>query len=182
VVRSRSQSTTRYTTTPEEGRSTRYCTDIAKTFGAPVFHINAEDPESCIWVARLAIEIRQKFHCDVFINLNGYRKYGHNETDEPGFTQPLEYAQIRARKTVRQNYVEQYGLQEVALAIETAFREELKRESLPKSDLGAIGPILHNLMRLLFFSPSLRALKQKICNDWWPFSVVFRKDFISTPS
>ena len=76
-------------TTPKETRSTRYCTDIAKSFAAPVFHVNAEDPEGCVYAAMLAIEIRQKFGCDVFIDLNCYRKYGHNESDEPNFTQPL---------------------------------------------------------------------------------------------
>lgn len=119
-----------YTTNPEEGRSTRYCTDIAKTFNAPVLHVNAEDPESCVWAARLAIEIRQKFQCDVFIDLNGYRKYGHNETDEPGFTHPVEYAQIRGCKTIRQKYLEVLLSEGVlseaeALEMETKFKAEL---------------------------------------------------------
>lgn len=96
-----------FTTVPSEGRSTRYCTDIAKTFGMPVFHVNAEDPEGCIFAARLAIEIRQKFHLDVFIDLIGYRKYGHNEGDEPGFTQPLYYQKIKNRKPVRKLYLEE---------------------------------------------------------------------------
>jgi len=122
-----------YTTPPEEGRSTRYCTDIAKTFGAPVFHVNAEDVESCIWAARLAVEIRQKFQCDVFIDLNGYRKYGHNETDEPAFTQPLEYSQIRGRKSIREKYAEHLISQNVidaALAsqMESSFKEKLNQD------------------------------------------------------
>jgi len=96
-----------YTTLPSEGRSTRYCTDIAKTFGIPVFHVNAEDPEACLFAARLAVEIRCKFGSDVMIDLNGYRKYGHNEGDEPSYTQPLEYQLIRQKKTIRQIYVEQ---------------------------------------------------------------------------
>lgn len=93
-----------FTTNPEEGRSTLYCTDIAKTFGAPVFHVNAEDPEMCVKIILFAYEIRQLFHCDVFIDLNCYRKYGHNEGDEPAFTQPLEYQQIRNRKSIRNLY------------------------------------------------------------------------------
>jgi 2-oxoglutarate dehydrogenase E1 component len=96
-----------YTTLPEEGRSTRYCTDIAKTFGAPVFHVNCEDPESCTYAARLALEIRLKFQCDVFLDLNGYRKFGHNEGDEPSYTQPREYKLIRSRKPIRQIYIDQ---------------------------------------------------------------------------
>lgn len=94
-----------FTALPEETRSTRYCTDIAKTFGAPVFHVNVEDPEGCVYAAILAIEIRQKFGCDVFLDLNCYRKYGHNESDEPTFTQPLEYQLIRSKKTVREIYL-----------------------------------------------------------------------------
>ena len=93
-----------YTTLPKDGRSTRYCTDIAKAFGAPVLHVNAEDPEGCVAAANLAIELRQQFGCDVFIDLMGYRKYGHNEGDEPTFTQPLQYQIIRSKKTIREIY------------------------------------------------------------------------------
>lgn len=112
-----------YTTLPEEGRSTRYCTDIAKTFGCPVFHVNAEDPESCIFAAKLAIDIRQKFGIDVFIDLLCYRKYGHNEGDEPSYTQPLQYKLIRAKKSIRQMYVEQ----KLAEELEVQFKETLKK-------------------------------------------------------
>lgn len=93
-----------FTTLPKEGRSTRYCTDIAKAFGAPVLHVNGEDPEACVAAARLATELRQQFGCDVFIDLIGYRKYGHNEGDEPSFTQPLQYQLIRSKKTIREIY------------------------------------------------------------------------------
>lgn len=91
-----------FTTLPEDARSTRYCTDIAKTFNFPVFHLNAEDPEACVFAAYLAAEIRQKFHVDVFLELNCYRKYGHNESDEPAYTQPLEYQLIRSKKPIRE--------------------------------------------------------------------------------
>lgn len=93
-----------FTTLPKDTRSTRYCTDIARAFGAPVFHVNAEDPEGCVAVAKIAIQIRQKFKCDVFIDLNCYRKYGHNEGDEPTFTQPLEYKLIKEKKSIREIY------------------------------------------------------------------------------
>lgn len=96
-----------FTTLPAEGRSTRYCTDIAKTFGCPVFHVNAEDPESCVRTVKLALECRLAFQCDVFIDLNGYRKYGHNEGDEPMFTQPLHYQKIRAKRSIREVYAGQ---------------------------------------------------------------------------
>jgi 2-oxoglutarate dehydrogenase E1 component len=96
-----------FTTSPKEGRSTFYCTDIAHTFGIPVFHVNAEDPENCVRTALFAFRIRQQFHCDVFIDFNCYRKYGHNEGDEPSFTQPLEYQLIKNKKTIRSLYVDQ---------------------------------------------------------------------------
>jgi 2-oxoglutarate dehydrogenase E1 component len=122
-----------YTTLPEEGRSTRYCTEIAKSFGCPVFHVNAEEPESCLFAAKLAVEIRQKFHCDVFIDLLSYRKYGHNEGDEPSYTQPVQYQQIRAKKTIREMYRDQLiqegkAEQKLVEALESQFKEMMKKE------------------------------------------------------
>jgi 2-oxoglutarate dehydrogenase E1 component len=122
-----------FTTFPKDGRSTRYCTDIAKAFGAPVFHVNAEDPESCFFVTQLAVEIRQKFHCDVFIDLVCYRKYGHNEGDEPAFTQPIEYKIIREKRPIREMYRDhliQQGVleKEMAESLEQEFKESLQRE------------------------------------------------------
>ena len=96
-----------YTTLPKEGRSTLYCTDIAKSFGAPVFHVNAEDPIACVEAIYLAVQIRKLFHEDVFIDLGCYRKYGHNEGDEPSFTQPVEYKKIRSKKTICTLFEEQ---------------------------------------------------------------------------
>jgi len=84
-----------FTTLPRDGRSTPFPTDIAKAFGCPVFHVNADDPEACVRVAQLAARVRQQFGCDVFIDVIGYRRYGHNEGDEPAFTQPLMYRHIR---------------------------------------------------------------------------------------
>jgi 2-oxoglutarate dehydrogenase E1 component len=120
-----------FTTLPRDGRSTRYCTDISKTFNAPVFHVNAEDPESCVYAARLAIEIRQAFHCDVFIDLNCYRKYGHNEGDEPAFTQPLEYQIIRKKRPIREIYRDDLIHQgivekEIAEKLEAQFKQDLQ--------------------------------------------------------
>ncbi len=93
-----------FTTEPKDDRSTLYCTDIAKGFSAPVFHVNGEDPEACVKAARLAADIRDQFHCDVFIDIVCYRKYGHNEADEPAFTQPISYEIIRKKKPVRDLY------------------------------------------------------------------------------
>ncbi|MBS0621843.1 MAG: 2-oxoglutarate dehydrogenase E1 component [Verrucomicrobia bacterium] len=122
-----------FTTLPQDSRSTRYCTEIARAFSAPVFHVNAEDPEGCVWAALLAIQLRQKFGCDVFIDLNCYRKYGHNESDEPAFTQPLEYQLIRKKNSPREIYRDvliQRGVieQKIAEELEAQFKAELQKE------------------------------------------------------
>jgi 2-oxoglutarate dehydrogenase E1 component len=122
-----------FTTLPRDSRSTRYCTSIARAFVAPVFHVNGDDPEACAFVASLAMRLRQKFHCDVFIDMNCYRKYGHNESDEPAFTQPLEYSIIRNRESVRVLYRDdliQQGVLErqMAEALEGEFRDALQKE------------------------------------------------------
>jgi len=120
-----------FTASPAESRSTLYCTDIARAFDAPVFHVNAEDPEGCVYATNLAIALRQTFHCDVFIDLNCYRKYGHNESDEPAFTQPLEYQLIRKKKPIRElyrDYLIQQGHVEknIAEALEAEFTKALE--------------------------------------------------------
>jgi 2-oxoglutarate dehydrogenase E1 component len=94
-----------FTTVPSDSRSTRYCTDIARMLRVPVFHVNGEDPQAVIQVTRLAMEFRQRFKQDVVIDMYCYRKYGHNEGDEPRFTQPLMYALIDKKPTVREVYV-----------------------------------------------------------------------------
>ena len=94
-----------FTTFPSDSRSTRYCTDIARELRVPVFHVNGEDPEAAIQVTRLAVEFRQRFKQDVVIDMYCYRKYGHNEGDEPRFTQPLMYALIDKKPGVRDAYV-----------------------------------------------------------------------------
>ncbi len=94
-----------FTTLPGDYRSTRYCTDITRMLRVPVFHVNGEDPEAVIQVTRLAAEFRQRFRQDVVIDMYCYRRYGHNENDEPRFTQPLMYALIDKKPTVRDVYV-----------------------------------------------------------------------------
>ncbi|MCB9844397.1 MAG: 2-oxoglutarate dehydrogenase E1 component [Phycisphaeraceae bacterium] len=95
-----------FTTAPEDGRSTPYCTDIAKSIEAPVLHVNGEDPEAVLACAHFAAEYRHRFRKDVFVDLWCYRKYGHNEQDEASFTQPILYSLIREKKSVLTGYAE----------------------------------------------------------------------------
>ncbi len=91
-----------FTTTPEEGRSTRYASDLAKGYDIPVLHVNADDPPACLTAIRLAMAYRMTFHDDIVIDLVGYRRHGHNEGDEPGYTQPTLYNLISEHPTVRE--------------------------------------------------------------------------------
>ena len=95
-----------FTTAPQYARSSLYCSDVAKTVQAPIFHVNGDDPEACVKVAKLAWEYRQTFHKDVVIDMVCYRRYGHNEGDDPSYTQPLMYRAISERRSVRKLYVE----------------------------------------------------------------------------
>src|ERR1043165_2742340 len=95
-----------FTTDPGEGRSSIYATDIAKMLQTPIFHVNGEDPEAVAQVVRLSLEFRRTFQRDVVIDMYCYRRRGHNESDEPAFTQPLLYKAIEARKSVREGYLE----------------------------------------------------------------------------
>ena len=95
-----------FTTSPSAARSSTYSTDIAKMIQAPVFHVNGDDPEACVRVARIAFEYRQTFNKDVVIDMICYRRRGHNEGDEPSFTQPLMYKLIDAKRSTRKLYTE----------------------------------------------------------------------------
>lgn len=102
-----------FTTTPDEGRSTRYCSDLAKGLGIPVFHVNAEDPDAACFVAELALDYRNTFGKDVIIDLIGHRKYGHNESDDPSFTQPLTYQELKGKSPIWQQYGERLAAEGV---------------------------------------------------------------------
>ena len=95
-----------FTTSPRFSRSSPYPSDVAKMVQAPIFHVNGDDPEAVVHVAKLAVEFRQRFNRDVVIDMFCYRRYGHNEGDEPAFTQPLMYRQIARHPTTRQLYTE----------------------------------------------------------------------------
>ncbi len=95
-----------FTTSPASSRSSMYCTDVARMVQAPIFHVNGDDPEACMRVADLAFEFRQAFNIDVVIDLICYRRRGHNEGDDPSFTQPLMYDLIEQKRSVRKLYTE----------------------------------------------------------------------------
>ena len=110
-----------FTTSPSEGRSTVYATDVAKMLQSPIFHVNGEDPEAVAQVITLALDFRQKFKRDVVIDMYCYRRRGHNEGDEPSFTQPVMYKKIRERKSVYDGYLQHL------LAMREVTREEADR-------------------------------------------------------
>ena len=96
-----------FTTDPRDGRSTYYSSDLAKGYGIPIVHVNADDPEACLWAVRLAMAFRRHFRDDFVIEIVGYRRHGHNEGDEPAYTQPILYAKIDEHPTVQEIYSNQ---------------------------------------------------------------------------
>ncbi|MDY0102387.1 MAG: 2-oxoglutarate dehydrogenase E1 component [Lentimicrobium sp.] len=113
-----------FTTNYLDGRSSTYCTDVAKVVQSPIFHVNSDDVEAVVYTIELAMEYREKFDKDVFIDLLGYRRYGHNEGDEPRFTQPLLYKAIEKHPDVRQIYVDKLIAEGVITADEALAVEE----------------------------------------------------------
>ena len=137
-----------FTTSPTESRSSIYCTDVARMIQAPIFHVNGDDPEACIRVARLAFAFRQEFNKDVVIDLICYRRRGHNEGDDPSFTQPRMYDLIEKKRSVRKLYTEALiGRGDITVEdaekVMTRFQErlemvfkEVRGAGQPPSDLG----------------------------------------------
>jgi 2-oxoglutarate dehydrogenase E1 component len=122
-----------FTTAPPEGRSTTYATDVAKMLEIPIFHVNGDDPEAVIHVVRLAMDFRLKFKRDVVIDLYCYRRFGHNEGDEPSFTQPMLYHAIKKHRTTHELYLQSlleqnFVTSEEASRIESEFRTQLEEE------------------------------------------------------
>jgi 2-oxoglutarate dehydrogenase E1 component len=122
-----------FTTEPQEARSTPYAADMAKGFNVPIVHVNADDPEACVGAIRLAMAYRERWGRDVVIDLIGYRRFGHNETDEPAYTQPLMAAQIKEHPPVSQLYAQSLVTEGVATAEEVEAREEERRAALKRT-------------------------------------------------
>jgi multifunctional 2-oxoglutarate metabolism enzyme len=140
-----------FTTTPESARSGFYSTDVGKIVQAPIFHVNGDDPEACVRVARLAYAYRQRFHKDVVIDLVSYRRHGHNEGDDPSYTQPVMYGKIDERRSCRKLFTEslvkrgQLSLDEAEQALDD-YQSRLQqaldgtRQSAPPANLRAAEP------------------------------------------
>ncbi|MCY7342134.1 MAG: multifunctional oxoglutarate decarboxylase/oxoglutarate dehydrogenase thiamine pyrophosphate-binding subunit/dihydrolipoyllysine-residue succinyltransferase subunit [Pseudonocardia sp.] len=133
-----------FTTAPEQSRSSQYCTDVAKMIGAPVFHVNGDDPEACVWVAKLAVEYRERWHNDIVIDMICYRRRGHNEGDDPSMTQPSMYDVIDTKRSVRKIYTEsligrgdismeeaEHALKDFSNQLEHVFNEVRELERTP---------------------------------------------------
>jgi 2-oxoglutarate dehydrogenase E1 component len=133
------------TSDPRDARSTLYCSDVAKIIEAPIFHVNGDDPEAVVFVTRLALEYRMKFHKDIVIDLVCYRRHGHNEADEPAATQPMMYQVIRKFPTTRKLYADKLVAEGVLREAEVAEIVEQYRQGLDegkpqaRAALGLIG-------------------------------------------
>ncbi len=136
-----------FTTAPADARSTTYCTDVAKMIQAPIFHVNAEDPEACVYGAELALEFRQAFHRDVVLDMFCYRRHGHNEGDDPSFTQPIMYNKIRGKSSLSTIYNEQLVVMG-DLTVDEAEALDSKFEAKLQSALNEVrsGPAHYPLM------------------------------------
>lgn len=125
-----------FTTPPDQARSATYCTDVAKMLQIPIFHVNGEDPEAVAQVVNMAMDFRARFKRDVVIDMYGYRRHGHNETDEPTFTQPLLYQAVAKRPSVRESYLA-HLLNLGGFTREEAERIAIERREHLEQELGA---------------------------------------------
>jgi 2-oxoglutarate decarboxylase len=147
-----------FTTSPEASRSSLYCTDVARMISAPIFHVNGDDPEACVRVAQLAVEYRREFKKDVVVDMVCYRRRGHNEADNPSFTQPLMYDIIDNLRSVRKLYTEaligrgditledaEHALRDFQQQLEKVFVETRNASESPKAapDIEQLTPVQH---------------------------------------
>ena len=189
-----------FTTDPREGRSTDYSSDLAKGFDAPIVHVNADDPEACLAAVRLGMMYREKFHGDFVIDLVGYRRYGHNEADEPAYTQPMMYERIKQTRTVRQKYAEQLAregvidaaraqadteaayqrLAEIQQAVKAGQRadepQRIKKESAAEPDTRVAPELLKKLNAELLAVPEGFAVHPKLLKQ-----LERRRDALTSP-
>lgn len=121
-----------FTTDPSESRSSHYCTDVAKMIEAPIFHVNGDDPEAVVWVTEMALQYRQEFNCDIVIDMYCYRRHGHNESDEPAFTQPLLYERIKDHPSVTAIYSKRLQEEKALDKSEIEKLEEKRRDDLKR--------------------------------------------------
>ncbi len=141
------------TSRPDDARSTLYCTDVAKMVGAPILHVNADDPEAVVFCTKLAFDYRQEFNRDVVIDLVCYRRHGHNEADEPAATQPVMYQAIRAHKTTRELYAQRLVAEGV---LDEAAVKQMMDEYRDKLETGAL-------------TTDLQAPVESFGIDWSPY-------------
>jgi 2-oxoglutarate dehydrogenase E1 component len=126
-----------FTTEPYETNSSRYSSDLAKRLPIPIFHVNSEDPEAVLRIAKLAVEYRYTFHSDVVVDLVGYRRHGHSEVDDPTITQPIRYARIKDHLPLHEIYAKQLGVdnsqrvQEITAQINEAQKQATKLKKMP---------------------------------------------------
>ena len=138
-----------FTTEPDQGRSCTYATDIAKMLEIPIFHVNGEDPEAVAQVVAIAMDFRKQFEKDVVIDMYAYRKLGHNESDEPRFTQPLMYSAIDAKKGVRESYLDHLLSMNGMSRLEAdAISEDRHQQLTREFELAKSQPFVHDLQSL----------------------------------
>ena len=138
-----------FTTEPEEARSCTYATDIAKMLQIPIFHVNGEDPEAVAQVVNIAMDFRKEFEKDVVIDMYAYRRLGHNEGDEPRYTQPLMYAAIDKRKNVRESYLEHLLNMNELTRQEADMIAEVRHSRLSREfELAKTEPFVHDLQTM----------------------------------
>lgn len=164
-----------FTTNARDARSTLYASDLAKGFEIPIIHVNGDDPEACLATIRLAHAYRQRFHKDFLIDLVGYRRWGHNEGDDPTYTQPLMYAKIAKLPTVRALYAERLQRDDATVAahaeeIAQGVRERLRaaQREAEAGHLADDGPPLVDSPRTTTYETAVPEALLRAINDWLP--------------